>query len=73
MVDHRVGFFRDGGPSVWTCESTPPNGPLTVSRAGSLLRRTWRGMSEKEEGDASSQLNSGERHYSKISPALPAQ
>lgn len=50
VVDQRVGFFLDGGSSVWTRDSPPPlNGPLMVSRAGSLLRRTWRGISEKQE------------------------
>lgn len=47
VVDQRVGFLLDGGgSSVWTRDSPLPNGPLTVSRAGSLLRRTWRGISE---------------------------
>lgn len=49
MVDQRVGFFLDGGSSVWTRGSPPLNGPLMVSRAGSLLRRTWRGISERQE------------------------
>lgn len=48
VVDQRVGFFLDGGSSVWTRDSLPPNGPLMVSRAGSLLRRTWRGISERK-------------------------
>lgn len=47
VVDQRVGFFLDGGSSARTRDSPPPppNGPLRVSRAGSLLRRTWRGIS----------------------------
>lgn len=45
VVDHRVGFFLDGVSSVWIRGSAPPNGPLTLIRAGSLLRRTWRGIS----------------------------
>lgn len=49
VVDQRVGFFLDGGSSVWTRDSPPLNGPLMVSRAGSLLRRTWRGISERQE------------------------
>lgn len=46
VVDQRVGFLLEGGSSAWTRASPGPNGPLTVSRAGSLLRRTWRGISE---------------------------
>ena len=46
VVDHRVGFFLDGVSSVLTRDSTLVNGPLAVIRAGSLLRRTCRGISE---------------------------
>lgn len=49
VVDQRVGFFLDGGSSVCTRDSPLLSGPLMVSRAGSLLRRTWRGISERQE------------------------
>lgn len=48
VVDQRVGFFLDGVSSGWTRDSPPLNGPLMVIRAGSLLRRTWRGISEEQ-------------------------
>lgn len=48
VVDQRVGFFLDGVSSCWTRDSPPLNGPLMVIRAGSLLRRTWRGISEEQ-------------------------
>lgn len=47
VVDQRVGFFLDGVSSGWTRDSPLLNGPLMVIRAGSLLRRTWRGISEE--------------------------
>lgn len=46
VVDQRVGFFLDGssGP-VWFSPNSRP------TREGSLLRRTWRGISvEEREG-----------------------
>lgn len=44
VVDQRAGFFLDGssGPT-----GTSPGG--RPAREGSLLRRTWRGMSVEEQ------------------------
>lgn len=53
VVDQRVGFFLEGGSSVWTRDSPPLNGPLMLSKAGSLLRRTWSGISEGKDATES--------------------
>lgn len=45
VVDHRVGFFLEGSSSVWARGSMTLTGPFIVNNAGSLLRRTWSGMS----------------------------
>lgn len=59
VVDQRVGFLLDGGSSART-RGSPPDGPLAVSRAGSLLRRTWSGISEGQTAT--------ERHFSLEKP-----
>lgn len=48
MVDQRVGFFLDGSSGGRVTRGSL-NGPLTIASAGSLLRRTWRGISGGEQ------------------------
>lgn len=54
VVDQRVGFFLDGssGPT-----GTSPS--ARAAREGSLLRRTWRGMSAENKKSRKEKRESG--------------